>query len=197
MLDRGGKRWRPILGMTFAECFGRDVSGSIQRAIDEQRPISENMDLLYACGMTELIHNGSLIVDDVEDSSLMRRGDQCIHLKYGVDYAVNTGTLMYYAPINKVADYVEDERVQLELYKIYNEEMVNIHFGQNWDIYWHNGGGKTVPTEEQYFQMVINKTSVLPRMCLRMISAILGKDTVSPELLSAIIEYIESLGAAF
>ena len=45
--------------------------------------------------------------------------------------------------------------------------------------------------------MVINKTSVLPRMCLRMISAILGKDTVSPQLESEIIEYIESLGAAF
>ena len=32
LVDRGGKRWRPILGMTFAECFDRDISGAIERA---------------------------------------------------------------------------------------------------------------------------------------------------------------------
>ena len=79
--------------------------------------------------MTEIVHNGSLIIDDLEDSSLMRRGDQCIHLKYGVDYACNTGTLMYYAPLTKLEEYIEDERMQLKLLKIYNEEMLNIHFG--------------------------------------------------------------------
>ena len=31
----------------------------------------------------------------------------------------------------------------------------NIHFGQNWDIHWHNG--KKMPTEKQYIQMIINK----------------------------------------
>jgi len=25
LLDSGGKRWRPVLGMMFAECFGRDI----------------------------------------------------------------------------------------------------------------------------------------------------------------------------
>lgn len=35
LVDRGGKRWRPILGMNFAECFGKDISGSINRAIEK------------------------------------------------------------------------------------------------------------------------------------------------------------------
>ena len=30
--------------------------------------------ILFACGLTEFVHNGSLMVDDVEDKSLMRRG---------------------------------------------------------------------------------------------------------------------------
>ena len=55
------------------------------------------------------MHNGSLIVDDLEDSSLMRRGDKCIHLKFGVDYAINSGTLMYYAPISHLGTYVPQE----------------------------------------------------------------------------------------
>lgn len=99
LLDRGGKRWRPILGMNFAECYGRNVSGSIDKALTKEVEVTEDLDLLYACGMTEIIHNGSLIVDDLEDGSLMRRGDKCIHLKYGQDIAVNTGTFMYFHSI--------------------------------------------------------------------------------------------------
>ena len=75
--------------------------------------------------------------------------------------------------------------------------MVNIHLGQNWDIYWHNNGGNMTPTEMQYFQMVINKTSVLPRMCIRIISTLLGEDVVSPQQRDSMVHYTESLGVAF
>ena len=54
LLDRGGKRWRPCLGMLFAECFGRDI-----------RKFVDNKDIFYACGLTEIIHNGSLMIDDL------------------------------------------------------------------------------------------------------------------------------------
>ena len=50
------------------------------------------------------------MIDDLEDKSLLRRGEKCIHLKYGDDYAVNTGTLMYYAPIVKLSQYVDDQQ---------------------------------------------------------------------------------------
>lgn len=79
---------------------------------------------------------------------------------------------MYYAPISKLENFIACPEVRYKLMKIYSEEMVNIHFGQNWDIHWHNGN--IMPTEEQYLQMVINKTSCLPRMCIRFISAILN-----------------------
>lgn len=45
--------------------------------------------------------------------------------------------------------------------------------------------------------MVINKTSVLPRMCIRIISAMLGDSVVSQQQLTSMIRYTESLGAAF
>ena len=48
-----------------------------------------------------------------------------------------------------------------------------------------------MPTEAQYFQMVINKTSVLPRMCIRMLATILDDDPYE------MVRYVESLGAAF
>jgi geranylgeranyl pyrophosphate synthase len=42
------------------------------------------------------------MADDLEDGSLMRRGKPCTYIKYGTDYAVNTSTLMYIAPIIKL-----------------------------------------------------------------------------------------------
>ena len=86
--------------MIFAECHGRNVTESIENNT------SENDDVLYACGLTEIIHNGSLMVDDLEDKSLKRRGQPCTYLKYGDDYAVNTGTFMYYGPISKIDEFI-------------------------------------------------------------------------------------------
>jgi geranylgeranyl pyrophosphate synthase len=57
LLDRGGKQWRPLLGLMFAECFGRTNLSDFEA----------NKDVYFACGITEIVHNGSLIVDDLED----------------------------------------------------------------------------------------------------------------------------------
>ena len=51
-----------------------------------------------------------------------------------------------------------------------------------------------MPTEDQYLHMIINKTSVLPRLCVRLIDAILEEEGAgNPEM----INYVEQLGAAF
>lgn len=75
------------------------------------------------------------------------------------------------------------------MYKMCCEETANLHFGQNWDIHWHNGC--KMPTEAQYLHMIINKTSVLPRLCVRLIAAIAEEDPTE------MINYVEQLGAAF
>jgi geranylgeranyl pyrophosphate synthase len=108
LLDRGGKQWRPALGLIFAEIFGKDIED-----------FEASKDVYYACGLTEIVHNGSLICDDIEDSSLMRRGDSCIHHKFGIDYAINAGNFMYFCPLNKLDNYVESDADKLAIYKIY------------------------------------------------------------------------------
>lgn len=82
LLDRGGKRWRPALCFITAEIFGR--------------PVEDVYDIAAAI---ELIHNGTLVVDDIEDSSPVRRNKPCVHLLYGVDVSINAGNFMYFAPI--------------------------------------------------------------------------------------------------
>ena len=47
----------------------------------------------------EVIHNGTLVIDDIEDSSEMRRGKPCTHKIFQLDIAVNAGNAMYYLPL--------------------------------------------------------------------------------------------------
>ena len=170
--------------MIYAECLGRNVADAIMMGSHQHD------DILFACGLTEFVHNGSLMVDDVEDKSLMRRGEPCTYLKFGEDYAVNTGTIMYCVPIMKIDEFIkDDDALKFQMYKTCCEETANLHFGQNWDIHWHNG--KLMPTEEQYLHMIINKTSVLPRLCVRLIAQIMKEDATE------MINYVEQLGAAF
>ena len=122
LLNRGGKQWRPLLGLMFAEQFGRKIED-----------IEENKDVYFAAGMTEIVHNGSLIIDDIEDNSSMRRGDLCTYKKYGLDVAINSGNLMYMAPMSKIGDYIPAEH-HSKLFQIYMNEMMSLHYGQNWDI---------------------------------------------------------------
>ena len=46
------------------------------------------------------------MVDDIEDKSLLRRGQPCTHIKYGDDYAINTGNLMYFMPISRISEFI-------------------------------------------------------------------------------------------
>ena len=55
LLDRGGKRWRPVLGLIMARCLGRD----------DLEDFDKNKDIYYSCGLGEIVHNGSLMIDDV------------------------------------------------------------------------------------------------------------------------------------
>jgi geranylgeranyl pyrophosphate synthase len=94
--------------LIFAEIFGRDIED-----------FEANKDVYFIAGMTEIVHNGSLICDDLEDNSLKRRGDLCTYRKFGIDYAVNAGCFMYFAPMTKLDEYVSDPAKQSQLWKIH------------------------------------------------------------------------------
>lgn len=93
--------------MMFAEAFGRDLSD-----------YEANKDIYFACGLTEIVHNGSLMIDDIEDGSHKRRGDLCTHKKFGIDVAINAGNFMMVCPMNLVDKFVAEEH-QLALHKIF------------------------------------------------------------------------------
>jgi len=178
LLDRGGKRWRPLLLMLVAESLGKSPDD-----IDDFLVIPE------------VVHNGTLMIDDIEDRSDLRRGLPCIHKIYGEDIAINAGNTMYFVPlvslIKNRSKYPPD--LILDIYEMYAQEMTNISHGQGTDIYWHRGNQSNA-TVDQYLQMCAYKTGTLARMSAK-IGARLAD---APEnVITAFGKFAESTAVAF
>ena len=156
-LDRGGKRWRPSLMLLCCEAVGGNRKKALPFVV-----------------FPELLHTGSIIVDDVEDNSSVRRGRPAMHKLFGVDIAVNNGNLLYFLPAfllysNK---FRLPSGLKAKIYDVCLEEMVRLSFGQATDIYWHQGK-RTAVSEKQYLQMCTFKTGSLARLSAKL-GVILG-----------------------
>ena len=82
----------------------------------------------------ELIHAGSLIVDDIEDGSRMRRGMSALHVRYGLPIALNAGNWLYFWPFQLVKDLELPGETTLAAYEYYHRTLLRAHFGQALDL---------------------------------------------------------------
>ncbi len=176
-LGRGGKRWRVSLFDTVLKITG----GSKER----YRKYSV---------ITELIHNGTLMADDIEDNSPMRRGLPALHLIYGTDIVLNLSQFLYFFPLIELPE-LKDKDLRSKLMNIYIEEMIKLASGQAVDIVWHKGLydiGKI--TVRDYLTMCSMKTGSLARMSVRMACAFAGTDRSKERSLAG---FATALGIAF
>ncbi|MCR4368843.1 MAG: polyprenyl synthetase family protein [archaeon] len=175
-LDRGGKRWRPGLMLLACEAVG-----------------GKKRDAQKFCIIPELVHNGTIMVDDVEDNSSLRRGKKSTHLIFGVDVAVNAANAMYYLPLALVFNSKElKDSTKARLYDVYSQEMLQLSMGQAMDIHWHRGN-KNV-SEKEYLQMCSYKTGSLARMALKF-GSIIGTGSAVQQ--AALGDFGTSVGIAF
>jgi len=179
-MDRGGKRWRPTLFILVCEALGGDSEKFLDFA-----------------AIPEIIHNGTLIADDVEDSSKLRRGKPCTYQIFGVDVAINLSNIMYFIPMLALTENsrnLNSEQAN-RIYEIYVQEMVNISFGQAIDIAWHKGlSSINEISEAQYLQMCSYKTGTLSRMAAKMASVLVN---ANEDVIAKIAKFAESIGVAF
>ncbi|MFH0713740.1 MAG: polyprenyl synthetase family protein [Candidatus Micrarchaeota archaeon] len=178
LLSRGGKRWRPGLFLLSHEAFGGDAK--------------KVMDFVL---IPEVVHNGTLMIDDIEDDSALRRGQPCTHKKYGVDVAINAGNAMYYLPLLALIKNKGKfpDAMLLKAYEVYSQEMINISYGQGMDIWWHRGNKYDV-SEQEYLQMCAYKTGTLARMSAKIGALLAG---ANDEQVEAIGKFAETIGVAF
>jgi geranylgeranyl diphosphate synthase type I len=180
ILDRGGKRWRPVLFLLVCGALGKKADDYLDFAI-----------------IPEVVHNGTLIIDDIEDSSDLRRGKPCTYKVYGVDIAVNAGNTMYYLPLLPLME----KRAQVppwklrDIYEVYVQEMINLSLGQAMDIAWHRGIANADGVgEADYLQMCTYKTGTLARMAARLAAVLAG---ARKDLVEKLGRFAESIGVAF
>lgn len=174
-LDRGGKRWRPYLFLLITKALG----GEPEKVKD-------------FVVIPELIHNGTIIVDDVEDKGELRRGEKSLHLKFGDDVAINAGNFIYYLPLRVIMDNKDnfDCDTLLRVYDIYAEEMINVSLGQGIDIYWHNLNKGENVSEGEYLQMCAFKTGCLARLSARLAAVLSGASREEEKKLGKLAEKI-------
>lgn len=173
---RGGKRWRPVFFLTSLELFGLDWR--------------ECVDIAAAI---EIAHNGTLIIDDVEDGATLRRGKPVCHELFGVDVALNAGNAMYFMALQILHKHVyATEEQRYAVAKVYADEMMNVHAGQAIDIFWHNH--PSAVSVEQYLEMCRLKTGSLIRMASRMACVLARKDAVFEQAFST---FSDLAGIAF
>lgn len=111
-----------------------------------------------------ILHTASLLIDDVEDGSELRRGVPVTHAIYGVAQTLNSANYMYFVALQELVKLNNPTALH-----IYTEEMCNLHRGQGMDLFWRDT--LTVPTEDEYLEMVGNKTGGLFRLAMKLMQA--------------------------
>ena len=82
----------------------------------------------------ELLHAGSLIIDDVEDGSDERRGAPALHHVVGVPLAINTGSWMYFWALAELAELGLPPATELAAHRAAAATLVRCHQGQALDL---------------------------------------------------------------
>ena len=115
--DRGGKAWRSYAALACCDVV-----------LGDSRKFAEWL------AFPEFMHVGSLIVDDVQDKSTVRRGGPTAHMKYGEALAINAGTAAYFMGERLLRRALVSDPVKLALYELYFEALREGHAGQAIDL---------------------------------------------------------------
>ncbi|KAI5467114.1 geranylgeranyl pyrophosphate synthetase [Mariannaea sp. PMI_226] len=111
-----------------------------------------------------MLHESSLLVDDVQDSSELRRGFPVAHNIFGVAQTINSANYIYFVALQELQKLNNPETISM-----FAEELVNLHRGQGMDLFWRDT--LTCPTEDDYLEMVGNKTGGLFRLGIKLMQA--------------------------
>lgn len=139
-----GKRIRPLL--TLLSCAA--AGGRWEFAVP-------------AASSVELIHNFSLVHDDIQDRSETRRGRPTLWKKWGVPQALNTGdTLFVLARLStdRLVEIGVAPEQSLAVHRTLDEACLSLTLGQHLDLAFEDADQVT---EEDYLEMVRGKTAAL------------------------------------
>lgn len=161
--EAAGKRIRPLIVLLTAA------------AASEQKLQQEKLNwqaALPAAASIELIHNFSLVHDDIQDNSDKRRGRPTVWVKWGMAQAINAGDALFVLANLAAADLHQDFPAEtvIKAIKLIQNTCLNLTRGQYFDMDYQKRPNLSV---EDYWPMISGKTAAL-LSCSCELGAILG-----------------------
>jgi geranylgeranyl diphosphate synthase, type I len=175
-IEAQGKRIRPLIILLCTAALGKDWRNALPAA----------------CGL-ELLHNFSLIHDDIQDQSNLRRGRPTIWFKWGVAQAINAGDCMFtiaHLSMLKLAESV-GANVAVKGARILHQAAIDITKGQFLDLSFETQKEVSL---DLYIEMITGKTASLIG-CSAEMGAVIAEATPVEE--AALKQFGLSLGLAF
>lgn len=156
--SRGGKMMRPSLCLATARAFGAPIEAALGCAT-----------------AIELIHNGMLVHDDIEDDSEMRRGAPTLHELHGIPAAINAGDALLLLALRPLLENVGTIGPTLAFHILVETERMGWHAsqGQAMELSWRRENSFDLG-DEDYLTMVLKKTSWLGMIYPTILGAIVG-----------------------
>lgn len=149
---------------------GKDIRSILIHAFNDWLQVPQEL-LAIVLRAVEMLHTASLLIDDVEDNSELRRGKMAAHLKFGPASTINAANYVYFSAMSLIRSTGDSDVI-----KIYEEEILNLHRGQGLELFWRDRVAKEVesfcPSEQDYVNMVNDKTGGLLRMAIRFMQAL-------------------------
>ena len=172
ILESGGKRLRPLLVLFSAKAAGGKFSKTYNAAV-----------------AVELLHNFSLVHDDIMDNADKRRGRPTIHKKYDLCTAILVGDSLLSVAYEFL---LKDAGIKAaEILKSFTHGLIEVCEGQSMDKDFEL---KKIVTIEDYILMIDKKTAAMAEMCCNIGALIAGASGKEVKALSA---YGKNIGIAF
>ena len=139
---------------------GKDIRPKLLKAFNVWLKVPDEKVKLIG-DIIQMLHNSSLLVDDIQDNSVLRRGNPCAHKIYGVASTINSANYVYFIGLEKILELNNPEAVH-----IFKESMLELHRGQGMEIYWRDTF--MCPTENEYRDMTVRKTGGLFNLAVKL-----------------------------
>ena len=172
-----GKQMRPLFVLLACQAAG----GSWRDAV----PVAAGV---------ELLHNFSLIHDDIEDDSPTRRGRRTLWNIWGIPLAINAGDAMFalaHSAFTRLTDHGVPAETIVRALKRFDETNLRLTQGQHADMQFEQ---RDEVTTAEYIDMITGKTSVLSGLCTELGALIAGQPD---EIVGHYAQFGLNLGLAF
>jgi geranylgeranyl pyrophosphate synthase len=143
--------------------------------------------------IVEILHAGSLIIDDIEDESSSRRGGVALHRLHGLPVALNAGNWMYFWALGLIEHVGLGSDVQLALYQWALRTMLRCHHGQALDL-----TANVYELRQDEVPSVVLATAELKTGALMELSAVIGAVAAraTPQIVAELAAFGRGMGVA-